>query len=425
MTATALLALLVAVLLADFGLTWVARWLQLRHQPATPPEELAGVVDAAAYARGRDYAAAKARLGFAEALVTLALWLTLIGSGALAAAHGALADVTGAGWWATLLFLGGVALAFDLVGLPFALARTFGIEARFGFNTTTVATFVRDRLTGYALAVVLGGGLLALLLASIEAWGATFWLPYAALATVVMVLLAAFQTSVLLPLFNKLTPLPDGELGRAIADYVRGAGFELENTYVMDGSKRSTKANAFFSGLGRHKKVVLFDTLIERHPPEEVVAVVAHEVGHARLRHLPWLLLGNVASVTLMLFLLSLVVDSAALSRALGADGQVLALNLLAFGLLFTPVTTAVGALLNALSRRFEYQADAFAASSHAPAAMMSALRRLSHDALADPTAHPLYAWLFLTHPAPVDRIRAIAAGAAEPTASAHDAAPA
>ncbi|MBW6455012.1 MAG: M48 family metallopeptidase [Trueperaceae bacterium] len=425
MTASALLALLVAVLLADFGLTWVARWLQLRHQPATPPEELAGVVDAAAYARGRDYAAAKARLGFAEALVTLALWLTLIASGALAAAHGALADVTSAGWWATLLFLGGVALAFDLVGLPFALARTFGIEARFGFNTTTVATFMRDRLTGYALALVLGGGLLALLLASIEAWGATFWLPYAALATVVMVLLAAFQTSVLLPLFNKLTPLPDGELGRAIADYVRGAGFELENTYVMDGSKRSTKANAFFSGLGRQKKVVLFDTLIERHPPEEVVAVVAHEVGHARLRHLPWLLLGNVASVTLMLFLLSLVVDSAALSRALGADGQVLALNLLAFGLLFTPVTTAIGALLNALSRRFEYQADAFAASSHVPAAMMSALRRLSHDALADPTAHPLYAWLFLTHPAPVDRIRAIAASAAEPTASAHDAAPA
>ncbi len=425
MSAEALLALLVAVLLADFALTWVARWLQLRHQPATPPEELAGVVDAAAYARGRVYAAAKARLGFAEALVALALWLGLIASGALAAAYGALADAVAGGWWATLLFLGGVAFVFDLVGLPFAIARTFGIEARFGFNTTTGATFVRDRLTGYALAVVLGGGLLALLLASIQAWGAAFWLPYAALAAVVLVLLAAFQTSVLLPLFNKLTPLPDGELGRAIADYVGAAGFRLENTYVMDGSKRSTKANAFFAGLGRQKKVVLFDTLIERHPPEEVVAVVAHEVGHARLRHLPWLLLGNVASITLTLFLLSLVVDGAALSRALGADGRVLALNLLAFGLLFTPVTTAIGVLLNALSRRFEYQADAFAARSHAPTAMMSALRRLSHDALADPTAHPLYAWLFLTHPAPVDRIRAVAAGAAEPTTLDRDAAPA
>jgi len=417
MTPEALLALLIAVLVLDFALTWVARWLQLRHQPASPPVELAGIVDADAYRKGRAYAAAKARLGLAEALVTLVFWLALLASGALGEAHAWVGGWSGDGGWSAMLFLGGVALAFDLVGLPFALARTFGIEARFGFNTTTAATFVRDRLTGYALAVVLGGGLLALLLASIDAWGAAFWLPYAALSAVVLVLLATFQTSVLLPLFNKLTPLPDGELKAAIADYVRGAGFQLTDTYQMDGSKRSTKAGAFFSGLGRHKKVVLLDTLIERHPPDEVVAVVAHEVGHARLRHLPWLLLGNVASVTLTLFVLSLVVDSTTLSQALGAAERTVALNLLAFGLLFTPVTTAFGVLLNALSRRFEVQADAFAARTHAPASMIAALRRLSSDALADPTAHPLYAWLFLTHPAPVDRIRAIAAATPRPAA--------
>jgi len=421
MTPQALLALLIAVLVLDFALTWVARWLQLRHQPASPPVELAGIVDADGYRRGRAYASAKARLGLAEALVTLALWLALLASGALGEAHAWVASWSGDGWWSAMLFLGGVALAFDLVGLPFALARTFGIEARFGFNTTTAATFVRDRLTGYALAVGLGGGLLALLLASIDAWGAAFWLPYAALAAVVLVLLATFQTSVLLPLFNKLTPLAGGELKAAIADYVRGAGFQLTNTYQMDGSKRSTKANAFFSGLGKQKKVVLFDTLIARHPTDEVVAVVAHEVGHARLRHLPWLLLGNVASVTLTLFVLSLVVDSTTLSQALGATERTVALNLLAFALLFTPVTTAFGVLLNALSRRFEYQADAFAARTHAPAAMIAALRRLSSDALADPTAHPLYAWLFLTHPAPVDRIRAIAAAAPSRTPAAPD----
>lgn len=421
MTPEALLALLIGVLVLDFALTWVARWLQLRHQPASPPVELAGIVDADGYRKGRTYATAKARLGLAEALVTLALWLALLASGALGEAHAWVASWSGDGWWSAMLFLGGVALVFDLVGLPFALARTFGIETRFGFNTTTAATFVRDRLTGYALAVVLGGALLALLLASIDAWGAAFWLPYAALAAVVLVLLATFQTSVLLPLFNKLTPLPDGELKAAIADYVRGAGFPLTDTYQMDGSKRSTKANAFFSGLGKQKKVVLFDLLIARHPTDEIVAVVAHEVGHARLRHLPWLLLANVASVTLTLFVLSLVVDSTALSRALGADGQARALDLLAFGLLFTPVTTAFGVLLNALNRRFEYQADAFAARTHAPAAMIAALRRLSTDALADPTAHPLYAWLFLTHPAPFDRIRAIAAGAPSRAPAASD----
>jgi STE24 endopeptidase len=421
MTPGALLALLIAVLVLDFALTWAARWLQLRHQPASPPVEVAGIVDADAYRKGRAYAAAKARLGLAEALVTLALWVALLASGALGEAHAWVAGWSGYGGWSAMLFLGGVALAFDLVGLPFALARTFGIEARFGFNTTTAATFVRDRLTGYALAVVLGGGLLALLLASIDAWGAAFWLPYAALSAVVLVLLATFQTSVLLPLFNKLTPLPDGELKAAIADYVRGAGFQLTDTYQMDGSKRSTKANAFFSGLGIQKKVVLFDTLIARHPTDEVVAVVAHEVGHARLRHLPWLLLGNVASVTLTLFVLSLVVDSTTLSQALGAAERTVALNLLAFGVLFTPATTSFGVLLNALSRHFEYQADAFAARTHASASMIAALRRLSSDALADPTAHPLYAWLFLTHPAPVDRIRAIAVAAPSRTPAAPD----
>jgi len=227
-----------------------------------------------------------------------------------------------------------------------------------------------------------------------------------------MVLLATFQTSVLLPLFNKLTRLPEGTLQDAIADYVRRAGFELDATFVMDGSKRSTKANAFFSGLGRQKKVVLFDTLVERHPADEVVAVVAHEVGHARLGHLPRLLAGNVALVTLTLFVLSRVVDSTNLSLALGADGHAVALNLLAFGLLFTPVTTALGVVFNALSRRFEYQADAFAARTHDPEAMTRALERLANDALAAPLAHPLYAWLFLTHPPPVERIRALTATA-------------
>ena len=420
MSPEALLALLVLVLVIDAGLGSAARWLQLRHQPPRPPPELTDTLDAATYARGRAYAAAKTRVGQLETLVVLAAWLALLLTGALGALHGWIASWTGGGWWTAMVFLALVAWGFDLLGLPFAVARTFGVEARFGFNTTSVATFVRDRLTGYALALVLGGGLLGLLLWSIDVWGRGFWLPYAAVAALVMVLLATFQTSVLLPLFNKLTRLPEGALQDAIADYVRRAGFELGATFVMDGSKRSTKANAFFSGLGRQKKVVLFDTLVERHPADEVVAVVAHEVGHARLGHLPRLLAGNVALVTLTLFVLSRVVDSASLSLALGADGHAVALNLLAFGLLFTPITTALGVVFNAISRRFEYQADDFAARTHDPGSMIRALKRLANDALAAPLAHPLYAWLFLTHPPPVERIRALAASA-EPHAARPD----
>jgi STE24 endopeptidase len=407
-TPAILLALLAVIVVAEQFLDAVAQTLQLRHQPAEPPPELARVVDGATYARTLAYVRARTRARLLQGAVSAALWLALLATGALATGYEALAAWAGAGIAAPLLFLAAVGLAFDLVALPFDLHRTFGIEARFGFNTTTPATFARDRLTGYALAVTLGGALVAALLASIDAWGPSFWLPYAALASAVVVALGAFQTSLLLPLFNRLTPLPDGDLRRAIAGYVERAGFSLEDTYVMDGSKRSTKANAFFSGLGPQKKVVLFDTLLARHPSDEVVAVVAHEVGHARLRHLPWLLLASVASLTLMLFLLSRLVEAEALSLALGAERHVVALNLVAFGLLFTPISTAIGVATNALSRAFEYQADAFAARTFRRDATAATLRRLAADSLSLPTAHPLYASLYLTHPAPVDRLRAL-----------------
>jgi STE24 endopeptidase len=250
--------------------------------------------------------------------------------------------------------------------------------------------------------------LLALLFWSIDAWGGAFWLPYAAVIALVLVLLATFQTSVLLPLFNRLTPLPEGALRDAIAAYARTNGVALDGIFVMDGSKRSSRANAFFSGLGRQKKVVLFDTLIERHTADEVVAVVAHEVGHDRGRHIPKLLVANVAAITFTLFLMSLLVESSTLSAALGASERVVALNLIAVALLFGPVSTLLGVLGNALARRFEYEADAFAARTTSPEAMCATLRSFVQHDLALATAHPLYTALELTHPAPVERIRAI-----------------
>jgi STE24 endopeptidase len=412
-TPGALLGLLVAIVVAEHLLDALAHALQLRHQPPAPPPELGDAVDRATYARTLAYVRARTRARLAQGAVTAVASVALLGSGAFGAGYAALEASLGSTTWTSLAFLAVVGLAFDIVALPFDLQRTFGTEARFGFNTTTPATFIRDRLTGYGLTAVLGGALVALLLWSIDAWGTGFWLPYAALAAVVVVALGAFQTSLLLPLFNRLTPLPAGELRAAIADYVRRSGFALEDTYVMDGSKRSTKANAFFSGLGAQKKVVLFDTLLARHPADEVVAVVAHEVGHARLRHLPWLLLAAVASITLTLFALSRVVDAAPLSLALGADRHAVALNLVAFGLLFTPISTAIGVATHSLSRAFEYQADAFAARTFRRDATVATLRRLAADSLSLPLAHPLYASLYLTHPAPVDRLRALGARSA------------
>jgi len=403
-----LLIVLIVVLIASTTLEQVARALQIRHQPPEPPPEVAEAVDADAYATAQRYARDRGRLGLARGVTLLTVWIVLLASGALAGGYALVDAWTNGGWLAPLLFLGGVFLLLDLISLPFAIYATFGIEARYGFNRTTPGLFVRDRLIGYALTVVLGGPLLALLFWSIDAWGGAFWLPYAAVITLVLVLLATFQTTVLLPLFNRLTPLPEGPLRDAIADYASTNGVALDGIYVMDGSKRSSRANAFFSGLGRQKKVVLFDTLIERNTVAEVVAVVAHEVGHERHRHIPKLLAVNVAAIAVTLFLMSLLVESSTLSAALGASERVVALNLIGVALLFGPMSTLLGVLGNALSRRFEYEADAFAARTASPAAMCDTLRSFVKHDLALATAHPLYTALELSHPAPVERIRAI-----------------
>lgn len=368
----------------------------------------AAFVDAEGYARAQRYAAERQRHGLLREGATLALWLALILSGALAALYGWVAGWSGNGWLTPILFLGLIGLLFDLVETPFAWRSTFGIETRYGFNRTSVGLFVRDKLVGYAVAAVLGGGVLALLFATINRWGSDFWILFAIVAGSLMLLLATFQTSVLLPLFNKLTPLPEGALRGAIEAYARKEGVSLSGIFVMDGSKRSNRANAFFSGLGRQKKVVLYDTLIEHHPVEEVVAVLAHEVGHDRHRHVPKFLVANIASLTLLLFLASRIIDATNLSLALGASERILALNLLVFILLLTPLQTAIGVAFNALSRRFEYQADAFAARTTSRAAIADTMRRFVQRDFAMATAHPLYATLNLSHPAPVERIRAI-----------------
>lgn len=409
MSPEVVLLIVVLVLIAGTTLEQVARVLQVRHQPLQPPAEIAPFIDAERYATSQRYTRERLGLGLGEALATLGLWLLLLLSGALGWGYAQIAGWLGSDHALTpLLLIAGVALLFDLVSLPFELRSTFGIEARYGFNTTTPALFVRDKLVNMALAVALGGPLLWLLFAVIERLGANFYLPFAAIVTLLMVLLVMFQTSLLLPLFNRLSPLPAGEVREAIEAYAKSRGVGLENIYQMDGSKRSRRVNAFFSGLGKRRKVVLYDTLLERHPVDEVVGVVAHEVGHDQLGHVPRLLALNVATITLTLFIASRFIDSATLSLALGASEQVVALNLIAFVLLYGPISTLIGALGNALSRRFEYQADAFAAETHTPPAIANALGRMVADDFATVTAHPLYTFLNLTHPAPVQRIRAI-----------------
>ena len=416
MTATALLAVLIALLVANTLLELTARWLNLRHRPATPPADIAGIVDAAGYATAGRYHAERVRLGVARDLTALAATIAAAVSGAFPLVMGwAEAIAGGEGIGATLVFFAIVAWAADLIDTPFELRATFGIEARYGFNKTTPALFVRDKLVGMLLTGVFGAGLIALLLWTLDAFGRHFWIPYGAAIAVVVVLVAAFGTSVLLPLFNRLTPLPEGALRDAVARYARAQGVALSGIFVMDGSKRSTRANAFFSGLGRQKRVVLFDTLIDQHPHDEVIAVLAHEVGHGVHRHAPKILVANLAGIMLLLFVAGAIVTSPTSSLALGAAEPSPALGILFAALLFTPLQTAIGVAQNALSRHHEYEADAFAARTASSAAMANTLRRFVQRDFANATAHPLHTALHLTHPAPIERIRALERLAATP----------
>ncbi|MFW5837800.1 MAG: M48 family metallopeptidase, partial [Desulfovibrionaceae bacterium] len=311
-----------------------------------------------------------------------------------------------------LAYVGALAAASALLGLPFSVYHTFVLEQRFGFNTTSPGTFVMDRVKGWLLGVVLGGGLLAVILWLLERLGPSAWI-WCWLAFAVFLIAVQVAAPIwILPLFNTFTPMPEGELRRAIEGYARANGIPLSGIYLMDGSRRSTKSNAFVTGLGRKKRIALYDTLVESLNVDEAVAVLAHEAGHVKLRH-ALLLLGLAAAKGLLLFfLLSLVLQVPALFTGLGASGPSPYLGLVIFGLLWIPAGLAASALVNTVSRRAERAADDFAArSTGAPAALAMALRRLAVGNLSNLTPHRLTVVLDYAHPPVLERIRRLERG--------------
>jgi STE24 endopeptidase len=321
---------------------------------------------------------------------------------------GLVQQVTGHWLWRPLFFFGAISLAFYIIGIPFSIYETFVIEEKFGFNKTTSKTFVLDQLKGLLLGAVIGGLLLALVVWFYNVTGRWFWLYAWAGLSLFMIFFSKFYTTLILPLFNKQTPLEAGALRTAIEGMSKQAGFTLENVYVMDGSKRSTKANAFFSGFGKSKRIVLFDTLINDLETDEIVAVLAHEIGHFRLKHI---ITGTVLSVLqtgLTLFLLGWFVNNPALSQALGAREVTFHIGLIGFGILYSPVSGVLGLGMTIFSRRNEYQADAFAGNHAKPEALQSALKKISANALSNPTPHPWFVFFNYSHPPLLKRLEAL-----------------
>lgn len=305
----------------------------------------------------------------------------------------------------SLTFIGALGLLSWLLKLPFQLYGIFKIEAKYGFNKTTVKTFFVDALKGAIVAALLGGVLLTALLWLYQELQNGFWISAWLLVTAFSLFMFMFGTKLILPLFNKLQPLPEGELKSEIQKYCASQGYSINRLFVMDGSKRSTKANAFFSGLGRSKTIVLFDTLIEKLSTKEIVAVLAHEIGHYKKKHTLSMFVFSLVQSFGTFALLGWLLSYPELSTALGATQQSFHLSVLAFFILFTPLSILLGLINNSWSRHNEFESDTFATQTYEAAPMRSALEKISTDSLANLSPHPLYVAFNYTHPTLLQRI--------------------
>ena len=307
-----------------------------------------------------------------------------------------------------LYFFGILYFASDIINLPLELYAQFGIEEKFGFNKMTLPLFITDKLKSYLLTIVFGGGILYILFYLLHTFGPNYWIYFWVIISVVMLLLNMFYASIFVPFFNKLTPLEDGELKNAIESYSKKVDFPVDNIFVIDGSKRSTKANAFFSGFGKKKKIVLYDTLIEDLTNDEIVSVLAHEAGHFKKKHIIYSLLAGVVQLGIILYLSSFIIFNEQLSLALGVGKLSLYVNLFVFSILLTPFSMVASILMSIFSRKNEYEADAFAKQTFGSEPLISALKKLSKNNLSNLNPHWLDVFLNYSHPTLLQRIKAM-----------------
>ena len=296
----------------------------------------------------------------------------------------------------------------DLISIPFSCYNTFVIEEKYGFNKMTVKTFIFDKIKSYLLTIILGGALLygALILVNILENG--FWLFLWLSLSILMLLINMFYADIIVPIFNKLKPLESGSLREKIEQYSQKVGYSLKNIYVIDGSKRSSKANAFFSGLGPRKTIALYDTLIANHTEEELVAVLAHEVGHYKKKHIVTSLILTILQLGLMSYLLEICLKQNEISEALGGNEPVFHLGLLAFTILYSPIGTILSVLMNINSRKNEFEADNYAKETYNGDSLSLALKKLSVDNLSNLYPHPFYTFLHYSHPPLLHRLEAL-----------------
>jgi len=404
------LLLILSCLVIAFLVEVIVDILNLRHLSTTVPQEFTDVIDTAQYKRSQEYLKDNTYLQFVSSAINVAAIIAFIIFGGFEMVDAIARSFLLPSWMTGLIFAGLIVAAFWMLQLPFSLFHTFVIEERYGFNRTTGLTFFLDLCKGILLTVVIGGAVFVGIVWFFESFGDNaWWLCWLALA-LLQLFLTAIAPVVILPLFNRFTPLEEGALSNAIEEYARSQGLELQGIFVMDGSRRSAKTNAFFTGWGRWKRIVLFDTLIEKHSVDEIIAVLAHEVGHRKKRHVIKMIQLSILSMGIKLYVLSLLINNRLLFDAFGMTHLSVYASLFFFAILYFPVDMVLSVGINALFRRYEFQADLFAATTSQPQSMINVLKKLAVENLSNLTPHPWKVIVEDSHPPVVERIRAIRA---------------
>ena len=406
MTSTTLFYIIIAIIIIDFLVDKILDALNAKRYDDPIPEELNDVYDQEEYQKSQRYKTTNYKFGLITSTFSLVLTLVFLGLDGFEFVDNLARSYSDNPIIIALIFFGIIMLGSDLLSTPLSYYQTFVIEERFGFNKTTKATFMLDKLKGLLMMAVIGGGLLAVIIWFYQITGTYFWLYAWALVAVFSVFTNMFYARLIVPLFNKQTPLETGKLRDQIYDYVNSVGFNLDKIFVIDGSKRSTKANAYFSGFGSEKRVTLYDTLVNDLDDDEIVAVLAHEVGHYKKKHIIFNLVASLLLTGLTLFILSIFISNPLLSHALGVEIASFHVGLIAFGLLYSPISDLTGFVMNHFSRKFEYQADDYAKNTYKAEPLISSLKKLSKNSLSNLTPHPAYVWVHYSHPTLLERVR-------------------
>ncbi|MFY0604467.1 MAG: M48 family metallopeptidase [Flavobacteriaceae bacterium] len=406
MTPQILFYILIGILVLNFIIDTILDAMNAKHFNDAIPKELSDIYDTEEYEKSQAYKKVNHTFSNITSLFSLILTLSFFFLDGFAFVDAYARSFSENPIVIALLFFAIIILGHDIINMPFSYYQTFVIEEKFGFNKTTKKTFVLDKIKGYLMMGILGGGILSLIIWFYQLTGTSFWVYAWILVACFALFMNMFYAKLIVPLFNKQTPLEEGDLKNAISEYAKKVGFTIHNIFVIDGSKRSTKANAYFSGFGSEKRITLYDTLVNDLETKEIVAVLAHEVGHYKKKHIIFNLITSILLTGFTLFILSLFINTPLLSEALSVSIPSFHIGLIAFGILYSPISEITGFIMNYFSRKFECQADNYAKETYASEPLITSLKKLTKSNLSNLTPHPLYVKIHYSHPTLLQRIK-------------------